>query len=252
MNRPLAGIKVVDCTFFIAGPSCGKCLAEWGADVIKVEPPKGDPCRTKIPGDQRDVQFENVNNCKKGIVIDSKTEQGYQLLLDLIGTADVFITSYRTNALKKLGLDYETLHTKFPKLIWAQVNGFGDEGPDADAPGFDTVAYWARSGLMNDFVEPGAPIVIPPVAFGDLSAGVTLAGGIAAALYSRNQTGQGEKVMVSLYGQAIFSLGYALAQTQMGLQLPTSRKTPSFPMMNAFQCKDGKWSYMAIIEHERY
>lgn len=252
MNRPLQGIRVIDCTFFIAGPSCGKCLAEWGAEVIKIEPPTGDPARSKRPGDQRNVIFENYNNSKKGVVINSKTPEGAKLMLELIATADVFLTSYRTKALVKLGLDYETLHQKFPRLVWAQVNGFGDEGPDADAPGFDTVAYWARSGLMNDFVEKGSPVVIPPVAFGDADAGSNLAGGIAAALYAREKTGVGDKVMISLYSQAIYNLGYALVQTQEGVKFPTTRKKPPFPLMNTFQCKDGRWIYVAILEHTRF
>ena len=252
MNKPLSGIKVIDCTFFVAGPSCGKCLAEWGAEVIKVEPPNGDPARTKDPEDQQDRCFENFNSNKKGVVINTKEPEGSKLMLELIATADVFLTSYRTKALKNLGLDYETLGKKFPNLIWAQINGFGDEGPDADAPGFDTVAYWARSGLMNDFVEQGHPIVIPPVGFGDLAAGATLAGGIAAALYNRERTGKGEKVMISLYGLAIYCLGYVLADVQNGQKFPKTRLKPAIPLMNAFQCKDGKWIYMAILEHERY
>lgn len=253
MNRPLEGIRVIDCTFFVAGPSCGKCLYEWGAEVIKVEPPAGDPGRSRNPNDaDRDTGFDNQNYGKKGIVIDMKTPDGTKLMLELIATADVFMTSYRPNALKKLGLDYETLHQCFPRLIWAEVNGFGDEGPDADAPGFDTVAYWARSGLMNDYVERGTPIVIPPVGFGDLNAGATLAGGIAAALYGREKTGVGEKVMLSLYGQAIYNSGWTLVDVQKGSQYPKTRTRPTFPLMNGFKCKDGKWIFMAVIEHGRY
>lgn len=253
MNRPLSGIRVIDCTFFVAGPSCGKCLYEWGAEVIKVEPPTGDPGRSHDPkAFNKDVGFDNQNYGKKGIVINMKDPEGAKLMLELISTADVFLTSYRPNALKKLGLDYESLHARFPKLIWAEVNGFGDEGPDADAPGFDTVAYWARSGLMNDFVEAGHPIVIPPVGFGDLNAGATLAGGIAAALYGREKTGKGEKVMISLYGQAIYNLGWIVADVQKGSKYPKTRTRPTFPLMNGFKCKDGKWIFMAIIEHGRY
>ena len=253
MNKPLSNIRVIDCTFYVAGPSCGKCLSEWGAEVIKIEPPTGDPGRTVIPGDTQDSDFENYNNTKKGIVINMKNPEGVVVLKKLLATADVFLTSYRTNALKKLGLDYESLSKEFPKPVWAQVNGFGDEGPDADAPGFDTVAYWARSGLMNDFVETGTPIIIPPVGFGDANAGVTLAGGIAAALYEREKTGHGDKVMLSLYGQAIYNLGHTIVDIQQhdGVY-PKSRTWPAVPLMNSFKCKDGKWIYMAVLEHDRY
>jgi len=252
MNQPLQGIKVVDCTFFIAGPSCSRTLADWGADVIKVEPPRGDPSHNSFHVDPRDSAFTIYNLNKKGIVIDGKKEAGASILLELIAEADVFVTSYRTNALVKMGLDYDTLHAKFPRLVWAQVNGFGDEGPDAAAPGFDTVAFWARSGAMNDFVEPEHPVINAPVGFGDFTAGATLAGGVAAALYGRDRTGVGEKVMISLFGQAIYGLGYLLLDTQMDAVYPKSRKKPAVTLMNSFQCKDGKWIFIAILEHERY
>ncbi len=252
MNKPLTGIRVIDCTFFAAGPSCGRTLAEWGAEVIKIEPPGGEPNHDRRNPD-KDIAFEAYNYGKKDIVINSKDPKGYQLMMDLIATADVFMTSYRTVALKKLGLDYETLSAKYPRLVWGSINGFGDEGPDAEAPGFDTVAYWAKSGLMNDFVSKGAPIVIPPVAFGDMSAGATLAGGIAAALFSREKTGRGDKVMVSLYGLAVYGLTSPLSAVQRQSNVfPGDRTQPAIALMNSYKCKDGKWVYMAVLEYERY
>ena len=251
LNKPLEGIRVIDSTFFVAGPSCGKTLAEWGAEVIKVEPPKGDPVRIKGL-ENHDFYYGNYNANKKGIIIDSKTEEGAKLMDELIATADVFLTSYRTKALVKLGLDYETLSRRYPKLIYAQITGYGDEGPDADLPGFDTAAYWARSGLMSDFVEPGSNIVNPPVGFGDLSAGAVMAGGIGAALYAREKTGKGDKVMLSLYGLSIFCLNYAVTEVQNSGVYPKTRLEPTFPLMNSFKCKDGKWIYMSILDHDRY
>lgn len=252
MNKPLAGIRVIDCTFFAAGPSCGRTLAEWGAEVIKIEPPGGEPNHDRrFPN--KDVAFESFNYGKKDIVINSKNPEGHALMISLIATADVFLTSYRTDALKKLGLDYETLSSAYPRLVWGAINGFGDEGPDAAAPGFDTVAYWARSGLMHDFVSKGAPIVIPPVGFGDMAAGATLAGGIAAALFNREKTGKGDKVMVSLYGLAVYSLTQPLGAVQReGNIFPGDRTQPSITLMNSYRCKDDKWIYMAILDYERY
>ena len=228
------------------------CLADWGAEVIKVEPPKFDPGRSKDPNDTNEASFNAYNRGKKGIIINSKDPDGDALMHKLIASADVFLTSYRTDALVRMGLDWESLHAKYPKLVWAQVNGFGDEGPDAAAPGFDTVAYWARSGATADFVQEGAPIIIPPVAFGDVNSGAVLAGGIAAALYGRDRTGVGEKVMVSLYGNALYNMTYPIYDVQTGGHYPKRRTDVAIPMMNSFLCKDGRWIYMAVLEYDRY
>lgn len=253
MNKPLAGIKVIDCTTFIAGPSAGRCLAEWGADVIKVESPSGDTSRSKI--DPNDPQFHIYNNNKKGIVINTKEAAGQKVLHDLVANADVFLTNFRNDALEHMGLDWDTAHEKYPKLIWAHVSGYGEEGPFAADPGFDTVCYWARTGAMADPAPKGHPIIIPPVGFGDLACGATLAGGIAAALFGRQQTGVGEKVMISLYGLGLYCQGFSLYDVQLlsGWDcFPKERSSATLPLMNSFECKDGKWIYLAIIQYERY
>ncbi|MGL6105643.1 CaiB/BaiF CoA transferase family protein [Romboutsia sp.] len=251
MNKQLEGIKVIDFTLFAAGPSCGKMLADWGAEVIKIEPPYGEAARYS-PGRKYNPTFECYNANKKGMTINLKKAEGLEILHKLLKEADVFLTSYRTDALKRLGLDYETLKEVHPHLVWAQINGFGDYGPDAAKPGFDTVAYWARSGAMGDYVEKGSPIMNVPIAFGDLSTACSLAAGICAALYNKTKTGKGEKVMVSLYGQAIYSLSNSLITMQDGDYYPKTRKLPMTPLMNTFKCKDDKWIVLTAIEYERY
>lgn len=256
-NQPLKGVRVIDLTYFIAGPGAARILADWGADVIKVEPSWGDPGR----GTGRSMQmptevdvnplYSTYNSNKRGIALDLKGEKGMEVLHKLLETADVFISSYRTKALVKLGLDYETLHEKYPKIVWAQVNGFGDFGPAKDNPGFDTVAFWARSGAMSDCAEQGTT-VNPPIGFGDATTSCSLAGGIAAALYEQQKTGIGKKVMVSLFGQAIWNLSSVVVSTQYGDEYPKTRKNAVSPVINSYRCSDGKWIFLSILEHERY
>jgi crotonobetainyl-CoA:carnitine CoA-transferase CaiB-like acyl-CoA transferase len=257
MYKPLKGVKVVDLTYFIAGPGTARILADWGADVLKIEPFWGDPGRTTGAGMGSPANFgcnplySCYNSEKRGISIDLKSEKGMEIMEKLLEKADVFITSYRTKALVKLGLDYESVHKKYPQIVWAQVNGFGDYGPAKDNPGFDTVAFWSRSGAMLDSAERGTT-VNPPIGFGDATTSCSLAGGIAAALYQQQKTGVGAKVMISLFGQALWNLSALVASTQYGDVYPKTRKAANSPVINSYECKDGKWIFLSILEHERY
>lgn len=257
MYKPLEGVKVVDLTYFVAGPGTARILADWGADVIKVEPFWGDPGRLTGAGMGAPADFgcnpfySCYNSEKRGISVDLKSEKGMEIIGKLLETADVFISSYRTKALVKLGLDYETMHKKYPQIVWAQVNGFGDLGPAKDNPGFDTVAFWARSGAMLDAAEKGTT-VNPPIGFGDATTSCSLAGGIAAALYQQQKTGLGAKVMISLFGQALWNLSALVASTQYGDEYPKTRKAANSPVINSYECEDGKWIFLSILEHERY
>lgn len=259
MFQPLKGVKVIDLTYFIAGPGTARILADWGADVIKVEPPFGDPGRTTggpmtCPTSMDcNPLYTAFNANKRALSIDLKKEDGNEILSCLLETADVFVTSYRTKALKKLGLDYETLHAKYPGLIWAQINGFGDFGPAKDNPGFDTVAFWARSGMMLDIAEKDTSPILPPIGFGDATTSCSLSGGICAALYQKTKTNKGCKVMVSLYGQAIWNEASEIVSTQYADVYPKSRKTDAgSPVINSYRCKDNKWIFLSILEPDRY
>ncbi|ERJ83351.1 putative 3-methyl-2-oxobutanoate dehydrogenase [Peptostreptococcaceae bacterium oral taxon 113 str. W5053] len=258
MNKPLSGVKVIDLTYFVAGPGTTRILADWGADVIKVEPSFGDPGRktgatmTMPVIDNELNPFYSVYNAnKRGLSINLKTEEGLQIMDKLLSNANVFVSSYRTNALVRLGLDYENVSKKHPHLVWAQINGFGDFGPAKDNPGFDTVAFWARSGAMIDIAEKGTTIN-PPIGFGDATTSCSLAGGICAALYEQQKTGKGQKVMISLFSQAIWNLSALVASTQFSDVYPKTRKNAISPVINSYQCKDGNWIFLSILEHERY
>jgi crotonobetainyl-CoA:carnitine CoA-transferase CaiB-like acyl-CoA transferase len=258
INKPLAGIKVVDFTLFVAGPASAKMLADWGADVIKVEPPAGEPFRKTGLGqgipcdDDCNPLWNYLNSNKRGITLDLKSDEGCEIMHKLLAEADVFVTNYRTGALERLGLDYESVAAKYPQVVWAQINGFGDIGPDKDNPGFDTIAFWGRSGAMLDQTEKGTPPIIPLIGFGDCTTGCSLAAGICAALYQKEKTGKGQKVMVALFAQAIWNLGTAFIETQFGGKYQKSRTEPNMPFINSYKCKDGEWIFISILEHDRY
>lgn len=253
MKKQLEGVRVIDCSIYASATLTTRVLADWGAEVIHVESPKGDPGRRgNIGTDYEAYDFEFYNMNKKGIVINMKDAKGMEVLDDLLDSADVFVTNFRTRALHKLGIDYETMHKKHPQIVWAQVTGFGDEGPEADAPGFDVVAYWARTGQVVDFVEPGESILNAPIGYGDSMTGAMLAGGITAALYNRTRTGEGERVSISLYGTGAYAMYYTIASVYAGAVYPVSRKEPTaIPLKNGYRCADGEWIYVSILDHER-
>ena len=258
MFKPLDGVKVIDLTYFVAGPGAARILADWGADVIKVEPSFGDPGRgtgaTMSCPTAKDCNpfYTAYNANKRGLSLNLKSDEGKAVLYKLLESADVFVSSYRTGALRRLGLDYDSLSKKFPHLIWAQINGFGDFGPAKDNAGFDTVAFWARSGAMIDITEKDTSPVNPLIGFGDATTSCSLSGGICAALYQKAKTGKGCKVMVSLFAQAIWSESAGMVSTQYGDEYPKTRLNPGSPVMDTFKSADDKWFYMSILEPDRY
>lgn len=255
MEKPLEGVKVVECGYFVAGPSAGMNLAEWGAEVVKVEPLFGDPGHKRDAQGNitvRDEYFNLYNRKVKDVAVNTKDPRGLEILDALMKDADVFLTSFRPQALAKMGMDWETVHAKYPRCIYAALNGFGEEGPQKDDPGYDTVAFWGRSGLTQDITSRGSDVVIPPVAFGDLLCGVVLAGAVGTALFQRERTGEGSKVSLSLYGLGLYATTYMLFGVQTGTEYPLSRLEPELPMMCTYKCADGRWLYMANVDHEKH
>ena len=237
MGKMLEGVRVVDFTGFTAGPSCTKFLREWGAEDVVLESTIGSTVRTSAP--------ESCDFCggygKKYLALDLKTPEGKEAAYRLIKTADVFVHNYRPKAVEKLGLDYETLKKINPGLIWAQLTGYGEKGPSKDAPGYDTVCFWARSGLSGDIAEKGT-VLIPPIGFGDAAAGQGLAGAICAALYHKAKTGEGAKITTSIFAEALYLQHHALIASQCGtVHLPQTRTAPWRATLNSYKCKDGKW-----------
>ncbi|MBR1690373.1 MAG: CoA transferase [Oscillibacter sp.] len=238
-KRPLTGVRVIDLTTAGAGPSCTKLLAEWGADVIWIEPPAGCSARTVHKFDFYSVE-------KRSLVLNLKQAQGREAAYRLIETADVFVTNYRPQAVKRLGLDYETLREKNPQLIYAALTGYGTVGPQAAEPGYDPSAFWAKGGLLRDIAEPDS-LVVPPISIGDVATGQGLAGAVCAALFGRlagNHSGQ--YLSVSLLGEAAYLNHDALIENQYGERYPHTRKAPRRALLNTYRCGDGEWLVFII------
>jgi len=257
--RPLAGISVVDFTMYAAAPCCGRVLAYLGADVIKVEPISGDVYRfmggavrasateDEAPG------FDCENEGKKSIAINLKSEETQNIVGKLLENADIMITNYREDALIKLGLSYDDLKGKYPKLVYGVVDGFGEKGPEAGRPGYDASAYMARSGILGDFTEPGAPPLNPIGASGDHFAGIALTAGVIAALVGAQRTGKGDKVTTSLYHGGIWTVGSLMIGTQYGDTYPKSRYNPTTsPINHTYQCKDGEWVIVMALDMSKH
>ncbi len=203
--RPLEGIRVVDLTQTMAGPYCTMILADLGADVIKVEPPgTGEMTRTMgvgTPG-QDSAAFLAINRNKRGITLDLKADAGRDAVLALIGTADVLVENFRPGVADRLGVGWEQLRTRFPRLVHASVSGFGQTGPYAHRPGFDLIAQ-GMAGVMSVTGAPGGPPVKSGMPVGDLSAGLYCAVAVVSALVGRERSGEGRQLDVSLFESAL-------------------------------------------------
>lgn len=256
MSRPLNGIRVVELATFVAGPSCARLLADLGAEVIKVEAPKGDMWRntgisympSRFSEDENPV-FDIYNAGKKFLSVNLKSQEGKEAFMKLMETADVFVTNTRPAALKRLGISYEDLKDRFPGLIYAALLGYGEKGPDAHRPAFDSVAFWTRSGFLHDQAtkrEDYAPIS-PPWGVGDTVTGYLLLAEICAALYRRKETGEGDYVVSGLYHNGIFAMGTMNIHSQrpFGRQWPVTRVGHGVPG-GTYQCADGEWVYVGI------
>ena len=254
----LKGIKVVEFATFVAAPCAARMLADWGADVIKVEPISGENMRyigsvySSPASDDENPWFENENFNKKSICINVKSAEGMEVFNKLLAEADVFVTNVRVQALTKLGLSYEQLKIKYPGLIFAQVLGYGEEGPLKDKPGFDYTSYFARGGVMNALMEKDTSPINVAAGFGDHYVGIGLAAGVCASLVKKAKTGTGEKVTVSLYHMGIYGIGCMIMSDQYGNKMPMSRLSPNSAVCNSYQCKDGKWIQLALIQYDQW
>jgi formyl-CoA transferase len=248
-----SGLKVVDLASFIAGPSAAVILSDFGADVIKVEPPIGDTWRIghKIPPQPQSKDaypFQLANRNKRGLALDLKSPSAHQVLERLVKWADVFIVNTPHPARKKLKLEYEDVTQWNPRLIYADLTGFGEKGPDAALPGFDITAYWARSGLLSMTRDAGAPPTWPVAGSGDNATAVGLYAAIATALYRRERTGKGSYVTTSLLAEGVWSASVfiqaALCEANFfGLH---DRTHPANAALNVYQASDGTWFLLVV------
>ncbi len=253
----LEGIRIVEYATYIAAPGAGGIMADWGADVIKVEPPGGDPIRMFFAsvGVESAINpvFDMDNRGKRAIVLDTAQESGRDALLCLVDRADVFLTNVRPGGLKRAGLDHDSLLERCPRLVYASVSGYGLDGPDADRPGMDSAAFWARSGLASMFSpKSGEPIALR-TAFGDHVASMATVAGILAALHERNATGKGRLVEASLLRAAHYAGASDLAlQHAIGrVSSNKPRKDAPQPLINVFKTSDGHWVSLLTRQGEK-
>ncbi len=257
---PLSGIKVIEITTFQQGPVAGMRLADLGADVIKIEPKDGDPARRHmrtieaefhVKGDN--YYFEHANRNKRGIVLDMKKEQGMEVFLRLIDSADVFLNNMSIGAPLRLGIGPEALLARNPRLIYAQASGWGRKGPIANSLSFDYTGI-ARSGLMMAAGEDKTPPCMMLPGLGDELGGLMCAWGVTLALFAREKTGRGQRVDTSLMGSVVAMLGHLISGTAMLRQeFPRFvRKDMGNVMYNHYCCRDGKWLAIAHLDPDRW
>ncbi|MCW2515079.1 MAG: L-carnitine dehydratase/bile acid-inducible protein [Mycobacterium sp.] len=258
MAGPLTGVKVVELGVWVAAPAAGGILADWGAAVIKIEPPTGDPARMfgrmlQIPTGEN-PPFEMDNRSKRSIVLDLTTDEGLRTALELLADADVFVTNVRPAALQRLGLDFETLANRNPRLVYGLITGYGMAGPDADRAAYDVAAFWARAGLADLLTRPGDTPPFQRGGMGDHSVAMTLAGAVCAALVARHQSGLGQLVTTSLYRQGAYTVSFDLnTLLSTGQQVAIGqRESIGNPCMNNYAAGDGRRFWIVGLQGDRH
>ncbi len=254
----MEGFNVVELGVWVAGPATGGILADWGADVVKIEPPTGDPGRLfgRMLGCDLGVNppFEMDNRSKRSVVLDLTTDEGRQHAFELLDGADVFVTNVRPRALRRLGLDYETVAKSNPRLVYGLITGYGETGPDADRAAYDVAAFWSRGGIAHLLTRPGDTPPFQRGGMGDHSAGMTLAAAVCAALLSRARTGAGQLVTTSLYRQGAYTISFDL-NTYLLTGQPIAigqRETMGNPVMNNYAAGDGRRFWIVGLEVDRH
>ncbi|MCU1668827.1 MAG: L-carnitine dehydratase/bile acid-inducible protein [Blastococcus sp.] len=260
-NTPLLeGLHVVDLASWIAGPAAATVLGDFGADVVKVEPPHvGDtyrafshvPPNPEVEGINYSWQLDNRN--KRSIELNLKSPDARGVLERLVRWADVLVTNFPPPTRAKLGLEYEKLAALNPRLIYADITGFGETGPDAHKPGFDVTAYWARSGLMHLTRQPTAAPALNVFGSGDHSTAITLFAGIMTALYRREKTGQGARVTASLIAEGAWAAGCSLSAVLAGAPdpHPIDRRHPPNALVNPYRTADDRWLLLVFANEDK-
>jgi crotonobetainyl-CoA:carnitine CoA-transferase CaiB-like acyl-CoA transferase len=256
-------VRVVELAQWVFVPVAGALLADWGADVVRIERPEGDPYRGLMTqgigtdgGGGVNLSIALANRGKRSVALDLRTEGGREVLEKLIASADVFLTNFRPGALQRLGLDAETLTERYPSLVYARGHGYGARGPDADAPGYDASAFWARGGLAHVLTpeELDRPIG-QRGAMGDRNGAMALAFGMAAALLQRTRTGKGTVVDVSLLATAMWTLSSDVLSALQGAKPRAMSMSASGyvnPLVGVYSTKDDRHISLVFLESDRY
>ena len=259
MTRPFEGVRILEVAAWTFVPAAGAALADLGADVIKVEPPNGDPQRGPMnllarPGGPAANPFMEIpNRGKRSITLDLSRADGRGVLLELAATADVFLTSYLPAVRAKLGIDVGDLREASPRIIYASGTGWGARGPMADTGGFDLAAAWASSSMAFKMSRGGEEPMFQPAAFFDLQGANTLAGAIGTALFHRERTGTATEVDVSLLNVGMWTLSPDIMAGPNAGEVPAADRTavPN-PLVNSYPTADGRWLYLVCLQADRF
>lgn len=256
---PLRGIRVLEFAHWMAGPLAGGLLADWGAEVTKVEPPGGEPMRTIFSkmgarAGTPNAAFTLANRGKRSVVIDIKDDAGREAFERMLGQADVLLTNLRPDALQRLGLGAEEVRLHHPHLVYCTVSAYGWGGPDQDRPGYDIAAFFGRTGVAHEITTAGSA---PPAllqGIGDSFTALSAVTGILAALMERGQTGKGRFVEASLLRTGMWALGGELGQQASGghPKPPRPRAESRTPMYNSYRTADDRWFFLVGVEARRH
>jgi crotonobetainyl-CoA:carnitine CoA-transferase CaiB-like acyl-CoA transferase len=257
MEGPLSGLRVLEVANWLAAPAGCALLADFGAEVIKVEVPGGDPLRGFMAQVGIDVPlnpaFEQCNRGKKGITLNLEPPEAREILYRLVKGADVVVTNLLPHRRQRYGLTYEELVEHRPDIVYVSLTGYGSEGPDRDRPGYDYAAFWARSGIMGLLGEPDDPPPPQRPGMGDNTSALVLAGSVAMALLARERTGQGQEVDISLHNTGIWVLANDVQAALVGVDLPRpSRRSFPNPLWNSYRSRDGRWLMLVMLVSDMY
>lgn len=256
---PLQGLRVLDLASFIAGPVATTVMGDYGAEVIKIEPPgEGDPQR-KL-GQAHSVPQHPVNYCwhmtnrnKRSVVLDLKHKDGRTAFDRLLATADVMVVNFPLKVRERLRMRYPDVRPLNPRLIYASMTGYGEQGPDAEQPGFDSTAFFARSGLLDGLTYEGGPPAFSLPAQGDQMAGMNLFAAIAMALLHRERTGEGSEVGTSLHASGLWSNAVLAQGALLGAYVAPRppRTKPRSALANQYRTSDGRWIQLTIVREDK-
>jgi formyl-CoA transferase len=252
-------VRVVEVAAWTFVPGAGAIMADLGADVIKVEPPTGDPqrgLRNLLNQSETGPNpfLEIPNRGKRSITVDLRMQQGRQVLLKLVENADVFLTSYLPELRTRLGIDVDDLRGANPRLIYVRGSGWGSRGPMVDVGGYDSAAAWSSAGTLHKLTQPGADEPVPqPAAFYDLQGSSAIAGAVAMALFKRERTGESSVVDVSLINTGMWTMGPDIAAAPFSGEVPRpDRKRPGNPIVNYYRTKDDRWINLVCLQADRF
>jgi crotonobetainyl-CoA:carnitine CoA-transferase CaiB-like acyl-CoA transferase len=282
LTKPLEGIKVVEIATWAYVPSAGAVLADWGADVVKIEPPAGDPIRGLVnagvgPMDGITFTWEIFNRGKHGIALDLTVPGAQEIVYGLVEQADVFLTSLLPPVREKLGVDLERIRARNPQIIYAAGSGQGARGEEANRGGYDSITFWSRGSVSASVTPPDyhRPVGMPAGAFGDSISGMALAGGIAAAIAGRALTGTPTVVDGSLLGTAMWAMQMGIVGAAVAAEAPgapaapgapseqaasagpagapaPARPIPRNPLVNNYQTSDNRWVALCMLQPDVY